>query len=103
MRRLQALAIPVFVALAATGCGNSRTSLTPTDPVPFAQVDLRLGTGTESATGNTLSVNYTGWVYDATKTDPKGLQFDTSIGREVFTFQIGVGQVIKGWDQGLVG
>lgn len=98
---MQALAVLVVVALAATGCGSS--TLTPTDPVPFTQVDLRLGTGTESAAGNTLSVNYTGWLYDASKTEQKGIQFDTSIGRDVFTFQIGVGQVIQGWDLGLVG
>ena len=91
----------VVVALAATGCGS--TSTTPTDAVPFSQLDLRLGTGTEAASGNTLSVNYTGWLYDATKTDQKGIQFDTSVGRDVFNFQLGVGQVIKGWDQGLVG
>jgi len=86
---------------AAAGCGSSPT--TPTATVAFSQVDLKLGTGTEAATGNTLSVNYTGWLYDATKTDQKGLLFDTSIGRDVFLFQVGVGQVIKGWDQGVPG
>jgi FKBP-type peptidyl-prolyl cis-trans isomerase FkpA len=98
-RRARALAAFLVFALAA-GCSSATA---PTDPVAFSQLDLRLGTGTEAATGNTLTVNYTGWLYDATKTDQKGIQFDTSVGRADFIFQLGVGQVIKGWDQGLVG
>ena len=53
--------------------------------------------------GRTVSVNYTGWLYDASKTDNKGTQFDTSIGRGVFSFLLGGGQVIAGWDQGVPG
>ena len=48
-------------------------------------------------------MNYTGWLYDASKTDGKGAQFDTSAGRDVFTFTLGIGQVIEGWDRGLPG
>ncbi len=48
-------------------------------------------------------MNYTGWLYDASKTDNKGTQFDTSIGRGVFSFLLGAGQVIAGWDQGVPG
>ena len=48
-------------------------------------------------------MNYTGWLYDATKADFKGTQFDTSIGKAPFTFRLGAGQVIAGWDQGLLG
>jgi len=97
---VKSLAVIFICALAAAGC-SSTTS--PTDPVAFTQLDLRLGTGTEAAAGNTLTVNYTGWLFDNSKTDQKGIQFDTSVGRAEFSFQLGVGQVIKGWDQGLVG
>ena len=97
---MKSLAVIFICALAAAGC-SSTTS--PTDPVAFTQLDLRLGTGTEAAAGNTLTVNYTGWLFDNSKTDQKGIQFDTSVGRAEFSFQLGVGQVIKGWDQGLVG
>ena len=48
-------------------------------------------------------MNYTGWLYDPTKPDNKGLQFETSIGRTPFEFVLGQGQVIPGWDQGLLG
>ena len=50
-----------------------------------------------------MTVNYTGWLYDPTKPDQKGLVFDTSIGQTPFTFTLGAGQVIKGWDVGVPG
>ena len=89
-----------LVAIGVAGCGSAPTS---PDPVPFSQVDLKLGTGTEAVSGKTLSVNYTGWLLDPTKGDEKGLQFDTSIGRGVFNFTLGTSQVIAGWDQGIPG
>ena len=46
--------------------------------------------------------DYTGWLHDPAAVDNKGTQFDTS-GGQGFTFALGVGQVIPGWDQGLVG
>jgi FKBP-type peptidyl-prolyl cis-trans isomerase len=65
--------------------------------------DLRLGTGATANTGSTITVHYTGWLYDPSKADFKGLMFDTSRGGDPFTFPLGAGQVIKGWDQGIVG
>ena len=50
-----------------------------------------------------VTVNYTGWLYDESRPDQKGAQFDTSIGRDVFSFTLGIGQVIAGWDQGVPG
>ena len=95
------LALLTLVALAplAGGC-NSTTA--PSGPT-FATTDLREGGGTAAASGNTLTVNYSGWLYDATKPDQKGLLFDTSLARGPFSFVLGQGQVIPGWDQGLVG
>jgi FKBP-type peptidyl-prolyl cis-trans isomerase FkpA len=48
-------------------------------------------------------VNYTGWLYDPTRPESKGQQFDSSVGRQPFTFTVGTGQVIRGWDQGIPG
>ena len=85
------------------GCGSSSpTTPTPLN-VPYSQTDLVVGTGAEAVNGKTLSVNYTGWFYSETAADHKGAQFDTSVGRGPFTFVLGNGAVIKGWDQGLVG
>ena len=57
-----------------------------------------------SVSGSPILVHYTGWIYDPSKLAGKGAQFDTSRARIApFSFIIGVGRVIKGWDQGLIG
>ena len=56
------------------------------------------------ANGSPTLVHYTGWLFDATKPDGKGVQFDSSRTRVApFSFIVGVGKVIKGWDLGVVG
>ena len=94
------LAVPVSVLLAASGCGSSDATTSPTSSAPFTQIDVTVGTGATANTGSTVRVSYTGWLYDAAKTNGKGTQFDTSTS---FTFVLGAGQVIAGWDQGVVG
>jgi FKBP-type peptidyl-prolyl cis-trans isomerase FkpA len=88
----------LFIAFFASACTNTATS--PSQSPAFTKTDLSLGTGAVAAIGNTLTVNYTGWLYDPTKPDFKGLQFDTA---NSFAFTLGTGQVINGWDQGLQG
>jgi len=88
-------------ALFAAACVKSSTS--PSNGAPFSETDVRVGSGASAATGKTLTVNYTGWLFDASRTDQKGLQFDSSVGKTPFTFTLGAGQVIAGWDRGLVG
>ena len=90
-----------MAALCVASCSNSPTL--PSSSAPYSQVDLLAGTGTEAASGNTLTVNYTGWIYDSTKPDSKGLQFDSSVGRDPFQFILGTQSVITGWDKGIVG
>ena len=58
--------------------------------------DLEIGKGDEATSGQTVTVNYTG-------TLTNGDQFDTSIGRAPFSFPLGAGRVIKGWDEGVAG
>jgi FKBP-type peptidyl-prolyl cis-trans isomerase FkpA len=98
---------PLFTLLLAACCltavSCSKSPNAPTSTAPYSQVDLLLGTGVAAATGNILAVNYTGWIYDPSKPDNKGLQFDTSIGKDPFVFSLGTGSVIQGWEQGLVG
>jgi FKBP-type peptidyl-prolyl cis-trans isomerase FkpA len=96
------MVVPAACVLLVAGCNTGTTG--PSSTAPFSQVDLRVGTGTEVALGNTLTVNYTGWLYDPAKTDLKGLQFDTSANSTTpFTFILGAQQVIQGWDQGIAG
>jgi FKBP-type peptidyl-prolyl cis-trans isomerase len=60
--------------------------------------DLKPGTGTTASAGKTVSVHYTGWLAS------NGKKFDSSVDRgQPFMFQLGAGQVIKGWDEGVSG
>ncbi|KAI9750439.1 MAG: FK506 binding protein proline rotamase rapamycin-binding protein [Lichina confinis] len=52
--------------------------------------------------GDTVSIEYTGYLYDESRDNNKGTKFDSSVGRGDFVTKIGVGQVIKGWDEGVL-
>jgi FKBP-type peptidyl-prolyl cis-trans isomerase FkpA len=67
-------------------------------------VTLKAGSGAAVAGGQIAVVEYTGWLYEASATDNKGKQCDSSrsAGR-AFKFPLGTGSVIKGWDQGVAG
>lgn len=82
---------------------KERPTITQSQGPVFQRIDTLEGTGTLAGTGRTLTVNYTGWLYDASKPGFKGTQFDTSVGKTPFTFRLGAGTVIAGWDQGLLG
>lgn len=66
-------------------------------PTGLRYEDVTAGSGATAASGNTVSVHYTGWL-------PDGTQFDSSRdGGEPFEFVLGEGRVIPGWDQGVAG
>ncbi len=68
------------------------------------KIDIKVGAGDEAEVGKTVSVHYTGWLYDENAPDKKGKKFDSSFDRqETFSFMLGAGRVIKGWDQGVQG
>lgn len=82
--------------LALAGCGGSDGG-TPSGPSELIVEDVVVGTGATAASGDTLTVDYVGTLLD-------GRKFDSSIDAgQPFTFRLGAGQVIAGWDQGLVG
>jgi FKBP-type peptidyl-prolyl cis-trans isomerase len=93
----------IVLALSAAACGSSSSASpsAPTPPsAPFSQIDVIVGTGATATQGRTIMVSYTGWLYDPAMPESKGTQFDANTG---FSFQLGVGRVIQGWDQGVVG
>lgn len=68
------------------------------------RVDLQTGSGAVAASGDEVTVHYTGWLYDEDATNRRGEKFDSSVARgEPFIFLLGAGRVIRGWDEGVAG
>jgi FKBP-type peptidyl-prolyl cis-trans isomerase len=86
-----------LACLLALACGG--------EPVgELKHVDTREGEGAEAVAGQTATVHYTGWLFDESLADHRGQKFDSSRDRnEPFSFRLGGGEVIAGWDQGVVG
>ena len=84
----------VIVMILIAGCSKDKEAMNG----ELIIEDLKVGEGSEVVKYNIVTVNYTGWLTDGTK-------FDSSLnpGRSPFRFTVGGGQVIKGWDEGLLG
>jgi len=68
------------------------------------KIDRKVGDGKEAVAGKTVDVHYTGWLYSAATPNNKGAKFDSSRDRGAhFSFPLGEGRVINGWDQGVAG
>ena len=103
--------------LAACGGGAPSASSSSSTPAPGASApaaaadvgalaveDRVAGTGGEARPGMLVSVHYTGWLYDPSAADKRGKKFDSSKDRgQPFEFQLGQGDVIPGWDEGVKG
>jgi FKBP-type peptidyl-prolyl cis-trans isomerase FkpA len=89
------------------GCARpaAMQAVAPEDQVAELQTtDLVVGTGAEATPGSRVTVHYTGWLYDHAASDQKkkGKPFDSSrTAGQPFSFKLGAGQVIAGWDQGV--
>ena len=101
--------IPMAIGFAATAAtaptsateGQSKLNATPEN---LQKTDVKQGTGAEAVAGHTVVVHYTGWLYDTSKPDSHGAKFDSSRDRNApFSFPLGAGRVIKGWDEGVAG
>ncbi|MES2346898.1 MAG: FKBP-type peptidyl-prolyl cis-trans isomerase [Pseudomonadota bacterium] len=103
---LTSCAIGLTLVLAVAGCDRAKApqaAAAAADTVPMQKIDTQAGTGKEAVAGATAVVNYTGWLYEPTAPAQHGAQFDSSVGRAPFSFQLGAGQVIPGWDEGVKG
>ena len=88
----------IFLALAVAPL-SALAAGEVTTPSGLRIIDAKPGTGPAPQAGQTVTVNYTGWLFVDGK---KGKKFDSSLDRgEPFSFTIGQGQVIKGWDEGV--
>jgi len=94
MRPILATAGAIVIAM-TTAAASEPVKL----PSGLAYTDEVVGTGPEPKTGQQVTVQYTGWLYE---NGQKGKKFDSSRDRnQPFTFTIGAGQVIRGWDEGV--
>lgn len=96
--------LPLLMAALIAGCGGSSSPTAPSvAAIPFTTTDLVVGDGTEAVAGRRLVVDFIGWLHSPTAPENKGAVFDSSLGGPPFTFVLGAGQVIRGWDQGIPG
>ena len=74
------------------------------DTAGWRVTDRTVGTGPVAVAGQTVTVHYTGWLFDAAAPERKSKKFDSSRDRgEPFAFPLGAGRVIPGWDKGVAG
>jgi peptidylprolyl isomerase len=98
---LRRIGAPILLALACAPLALEATAAPSeiTSPTGLRMIDTRVGTGAQPQAGQTVTVNYTGWLYVGGK---KGKKFDSSLDRgKPFSFVLGHMQVIKGWDEGV--
>ena len=113
---LRSRAIALFVALAACSTASAARAEAPATSPPVTPpaaaapepavlvTDLVKGVGDEAFPGMVVIVHYTGWLYDPNAKDFRGRQFDSSRERgQPFSFHLGSGHVIRGWEQGIPG
>ena len=87
----------VVIALTFTSYANAASEA-------LTKTDVRIGKGEVAVSGKIVNVHYTGWLFDKTAPENKGKKFDSSRDRPGhFTFPLGAGRVIKGWDEGVQG
>jgi FKBP-type peptidyl-prolyl cis-trans isomerase FkpA len=107
LRHLLPFVVACAAASALLGCepAPNKAPVAATNAANSLEVtDLAHGAGAAVAAGQFAIVQYTGWLYEPSAPDHKGKEFDSSLKSGTpFRFQLGAGQVIKGWDQGVAG
>ena len=102
---MKRIAFSALVLLFSFGVISTGVCAEQSGPVTeLVKTDVKVGKGAEAKAGQNVSVHYTGWLYDAAAPGHKGSKFDSSRDRGTpFSFPLGAGRVIPGWDQGVQG
>ena len=96
-----ALALIIVAAVTPIGRPAAATNQVIEMPDGLKYTDTKTGDGATAASGNKVSVHYTGWLFN---NGAKGTKFDSSVDRgQPFQFTLGAHQVIRGWDEGVAG
>ena len=112
MKKTAFLASAVLLALCSVGTMAADTNkpkektmtTLPKAVNDLMKIDQKIGDGAEAIPPVQVTVHYTGWLYDPSKPEGHGNKFDSSVDRgEPFSFYLGGGQVIRGWDEGVAG
>ena len=99
--KMKKISLLLAVAIIATISFAAHAGKIVTTNSGLKYEDLKVGTGAIAIPGNKVSVHYTGWLDENGK---KGKKFDSSVDRgRPFSFPLGAGRVIKGWDEGVSG
>jgi FKBP-type peptidyl-prolyl cis-trans isomerase FkpA len=104
--KIFATAAFLSAAVLFASAASAATAVAPPKPqaaMGLQKIDTVVGKGKVAEAGKVVSVHYTGWLYTPTAPKQRGMQFDSSVGRGPFSFPLGGGQVIAGWDQGVAG
>lgn len=97
--------LPLLAVFTFAACTTAAPPAQATGNVDkLTTIDQKVGTGAEAKDGMSVTVHYTGWLYDDRAKDKHGTKFDSSRDHgEPFSFMLGQGSVIAGWDQGVAG
>ncbi|MDN5923824.1 MAG: FKBP-type peptidyl-prolyl cis-trans isomerase [Xanthomonadales bacterium] len=94
----------ILTSLALAACAAPPAPQPGTQVEKLTLIDQQVGSGVQAAPGMQVTVDYTGWLYDEKAPDKHGKKFDSSLDHgKHFTFTLGAGKVIAGWDQGVAG
>jgi peptidylprolyl isomerase len=98
----KSMAVALMLALGTAAPASTTAMAAPAaQPAGFKMTDVKIGNGPVAKPGQPVTVNYTGWLY---VNGTKGAKFDSSFDHgQPFTFPLGAGAVIPGWDKGVAG
>jgi FKBP-type peptidyl-prolyl cis-trans isomerase FkpA len=97
------LGLALFLSATAAGAAPAAPAKPAAAAPQVQKIDTLAGKGAQAVAGKTVTVHYSGWLHAPKAPKGRGPAFDSSVGREPFSFPLGAGAVIPGWDQGVAG
>lgn len=96
--------LSALVAVLTLGCASALLQAAPLPGKTLQKIDTKVGSGRVATAGSTVTLQYTGWLYSPKQPAQHGARFDSSYDAgQPFSFKLGDGKAIKGWDEGIRG